>query len=143
MGDLLRCLVGAKLGNWDLLLPTAEFAYINSVNRSTGKSPFEMVHGSTPQQPIDLLPLPLEFRPSASQHICDLHADIRRKIALSKENYKLAADVHLRNQEFNEGDYVMVCVHPEHYPKKNLLTNCMPEPLDLIVLFVDLDLIHI
>ncbi|KAF7839637.1 putative mitochondrial protein [Senna tora] len=30
--DLLRGLVGDKPGNWDLVLPTAEFAYNNSVN---------------------------------------------------------------------------------------------------------------
>lgn len=47
LGNLLRRLVGGKLGNWDLLLPTAEFAYNNSVNRSTGKSPFEIVYSST------------------------------------------------------------------------------------------------
>ncbi|KAF7810704.1 Transposon Ty3-I Gag-Pol polyprotein [Senna tora] len=38
LGDLLRGLVGDKPGNWDLVLPTAEFAYNNSVNRSTGIS---------------------------------------------------------------------------------------------------------
>ena len=37
LGDLLSCLVGDKLGNWDLLLPTVEFSYNNSVNRSMGK----------------------------------------------------------------------------------------------------------
>uniref|UniRef100_A0A5B7BML6 RNA-directed DNA polymerase n=1 Tax=Davidia involucrata TaxID=16924 RepID=A0A5B7BML6_DAVIN len=124
LGNLLRCLVGERQGNWDLLLPTAEFAYNNSVNRSTGKSPFECVHGFSPRQPIDLIPLPPESRPSASadsfaQHIHELHADIRRKIALSNETYKLAANVHRRKLEFNEGDYVMVRVRPERYPRNS------------------------
>ena len=35
LGNLLRCLVGDKPKNWDLILPIAEFAYNNSVNRST------------------------------------------------------------------------------------------------------------
>ena len=64
LGDLLRCLVGEKPGNWDLILPHAEFAYNNSVNRSTGKSPFEIVHGVSPRPPIDLIPLPTDYRPS-------------------------------------------------------------------------------
>ena len=38
LGNLLRCLIGENLGNWDLLLPRAEFAYNNSVNRSTSKA---------------------------------------------------------------------------------------------------------
>ena len=30
---------------WDLILSTTEFAYNNSVNRSTGKRPFQIVNG--------------------------------------------------------------------------------------------------
>ncbi|PON54883.1 histone H3-K9 methyltransferase, partial [Trema orientale] len=50
-------------------------------------------------------------------HIRSLHEDIRRKIALSNEKYKISADLHRRHQEFNEGDYVMVRVAPERFPK--------------------------
>ena len=101
LGDLLRCLVGDKLGNWDLLLPIAEFAYNNFVNRSTGKSPFEIVTGFSPRQPIDLIPLPADYKPSNSaqdfaNHIRSLHEDIRQKIALSNEKYKISADLHRR-----------------------------------------------
>ena len=59
LGNLLRCLVGESLGNWDLLLPHAKFAYNSSINRSTGKSAFEIVHGYRPRRPIDLIPLPI------------------------------------------------------------------------------------
>ena len=45
LGILLRCLNGKQLKNWDLILPTSEFAFNNSVNRTTSKSPFEIVHG--------------------------------------------------------------------------------------------------
>lgn len=122
LGDLLRCLVGDKLGNWDLLLPIAEFAYNNSVNCSTGKSLFEIVTGFSPRQPIDLIPLPDDSKPSNSaqdfsDHIRSLHEDIRRKIALSNEKYKISADLHRRHQEFHEGDYVMVRVALERFPE--------------------------
>ena len=74
LGNLLRCLVGDSPGNWDLVLPQAEFAYNNSVNWSTGKSPFEIVHGYKPTKPTDLIPLPHHARVSVSaesfaQHI--------------------------------------------------------------------------
>ena len=36
LGNLLRCLVGENFRAWDLVLPTAEFAYNNSVNRTIG-----------------------------------------------------------------------------------------------------------
>ena len=47
LGNLLRCLVGDKPKGWDMILPQAEFAYNNSVNRSTGKSPFQIVYGNS------------------------------------------------------------------------------------------------
>lgn len=51
-------------------------------------------------------------------HNRDVHASVRReKIALHNEDYKLAANVHRRYVAFNEGDYIMVCARPEHFPK--------------------------
>ena len=49
LGNLLRCLGGDKPKGWDLILPQVEFAYNNSVNRSIGKSLFQIVYGSSPR----------------------------------------------------------------------------------------------
>ena len=35
LSNLSRCLVGAKLSNWDMVLAQARFAYNNNVNRRT------------------------------------------------------------------------------------------------------------
>lgn len=138
LGNLLRCLVGDKPGNWDLVLPIAEFAYNNSVNRSTSHSPFEMVQGFSPRQPLDLIPLPPDFHPAASaqafaNHIRDLHNEIKRKISLSNDQYKLSADPHQRHKEFNVGDFVIVRLAPERFPKhaaKKLCTKSLgPFPI--------------
>ena len=99
LGNLLRCLVGDNLGNWDLLLPHAEFAYNSSVNRSIGKSPFEVVHGYRPRKPLDLIPLPTHARMSDSaesyaHHIKELHKEISQKIQTSNEFYKHMANSH-------------------------------------------------
>lgn len=56
--------------------------------------------------------MPPDYLPSESanylaRNICDLHADVRYKIALRNENYKLDVDVHCRN---NECDYIIVCI---------------------------------
>ncbi|KAJ0969778.1 hypothetical protein J5N97_022655 [Dioscorea zingiberensis] len=82
----------------------------------TGKSHFQIVNGLTPRQPIDLIPLPSDSRPSASadsfaQHIFDLHAE-----TLSNASYKFAVDTHRRTKDFNEGDYVLVRVLSERFP---------------------------
>ena len=66
LGNLLRCLVGKNVKNWDLLLPKVEFAYNSSVNRTTGQSPFMIVHGYQPNKPLDLIPLPVHARVSKS-----------------------------------------------------------------------------
>ena len=66
LGNLLRCLIGEHMGNWDLLLSRAEFAYNSSVNRSIGMSPFEVVHRYQPRKSIDLIPLPMHARISES-----------------------------------------------------------------------------
>ena len=52
-----------------------------------------------------------------AKHIHDLHAEIRRKISLSNEEYKLPTDVHCRSKEFNVGDYVMVRIRSKRIPK--------------------------
>ncbi|GKA87446.1 RNA-directed DNA polymerase [Tanacetum coccineum] len=57
-GNLLRSLIGDNAKQWDLILPQAEFTYNRSVNRTTGKSPFEVVYGRNPITPLDLLHVP-------------------------------------------------------------------------------------
>ena len=79
---MLRCLVGVKQGVWDLILSTAEFAYNNYVNNSTGKSPFQIVNGYSPYTHIDFVPLPPHMHVSEpvenfAKHIYDLHAEIK------------------------------------------------------------------
>jgi hypothetical protein len=122
LGNLLRCLVQDHTPTWDLLLPQAEFAYNNSVNRSTGRSPFEVVTGTTPRTPVDLLSLPLPIRASASAedfmtHLHSIHAEVRRQIALHNDSYKLRVDSHKRHVEFQPGDLVLIHLRPERFPK--------------------------
>ena len=78
-------------------LSKAEFVYNNSVNRSMGKSPIEIITDYKPNKPIDLVPLPTHARVSKStesfaQHVRDLHKEISQKIKLNNENYKKLAN---------------------------------------------------
>jgi len=124
LGNLLRCLVGDSMENWDLLLSRVEFAYNSSVNRSTRKSPFEVVHGYKPRKLIDLIPLPTHARVSKStesyaQHIKDLYKEINKKTNLSNEAYKHMANSQKRIKEFFEGDHVMIRLRPKRFPSRN------------------------
>ena len=85
LGNLLSCLVGDKASSWDLVLPQAEFAYKSSVNRSTGRSPFEIVAGLSPRRPIDLVPALDGVRLSLdadnfSEHMRTIHEEVRQKL---------------------------------------------------------------
>jgi hypothetical protein len=49
LGYLLRCLVTEHHSKWDQILAQAEFSYNDSVNGSTRKTPFHIVHGMNPR----------------------------------------------------------------------------------------------
>ena len=49
LGNLLRILVTEHHNQWDHILPQAEFAYNDSPNRSTRKSPFQILYGMQPR----------------------------------------------------------------------------------------------
>ncbi|GFZ18557.1 hypothetical protein Acr_27g0002960 [Actinidia rufa] len=122
IGDLLH------KGNWDSILPTAQFAYNSFVNRSIGMSPFEVVHGFKPRKPVDLLPMSPHTRVSESaesfaRHIRELHDEIRKVINDSNFQYKFQADSRRRRAEFQVGDYVMVRIRPEWYPSESGISS--------------------
>ena len=72
----------------------AEFAYNGSINRTTGLSPFEIVNGFKPKQPIDLIHMAhhhfkiLDSASAFTSHIRALHEEIREKIMKNKTDYK-------------------------------------------------------
>lgn len=49
LGNLLMCLVNEHKKQWDQVLPQVESANNDSPNKSTGKSPFQIVYGIHPR----------------------------------------------------------------------------------------------
>ena len=45
LGNFLRCLVGDEPHNWEMVLEQVEFLHNNYVNRSIGKTPFDIITG--------------------------------------------------------------------------------------------------
>nr|GEY20085.1 RNA-directed DNA polymerase [Tanacetum cinerariifolium] len=84
---------------WDLILPQAGFTYKRSVNRTTGKSPFEVVYGIKAINPLDLVPV-LEVgqfsKDGADQsaQIKELHRSVQEQIIRHNKHYKEHADKH-------------------------------------------------
>ena len=85
LGNLLRCLVGNKPRNWEMVLAQAKFAYNNFVNRSKGKTPFEIVTGMHPRGISDLRDVAGEEKRSvAGEEFADfmefLHKEVKLKL---------------------------------------------------------------
>uniref|UniRef100_A0A2N9GJN6 Integrase catalytic domain-containing protein n=1 Tax=Fagus sylvatica TaxID=28930 RepID=A0A2N9GJN6_FAGSY len=92
LGNLLRCLMGDHARTWDSILPIAQFAYNNSVNRTIGMSPFKVMYGCKTRKPLDLLPMSPQVRMSESaeafaRHVHDLHKDISNCIHSSLNGF--------------------------------------------------------
>ena len=85
LGNLLRCLFGDKPKGWDLIIPQAKFAYNKSINRSTSRSPFQIVYGSSPRTAPELRKMEKGERRSAeaeefADHIKSLHEEVHAHI---------------------------------------------------------------
>ncbi|EOY08377.1 Uncharacterized protein TCM_022739 [Theobroma cacao] len=122
LGNMLRCLIQNNPKTWDLVIPQAEFAYNNSVNRSIKKTPFEAAYGLKPQHVLDLVPLPQEARVSNegklfADHIRKIHEEVKAALKASNAEYSFTANQHRRKQEFEEGDQVFVHLRQKRFPK--------------------------
>ena len=82
----MKHLVGDKLGSWDMVLAQVEFAYNNSMNRSTSKTPFEVVSGMKPRRVFDLRDVVLgEEKRSVEgevfvEYTSSLHKDVKLQL---------------------------------------------------------------
>ena len=78
--------MGEKPKGLDLILPQVEFSYNNSVNRSTSRSPFQIVYGSSPRIALELRNMEQGERTSAEakdfvEHVKNLHEEVHAHIA--------------------------------------------------------------
>jgi hypothetical protein len=108
---ILRAFVDQKQTNWDLLLPAAEFAYNNSVNVTTGYSPFFLNSGFHPRVPASLLKPESSPNPSVEEFIESQSTALtlaQEAIANAQERQTRNADAHRRNHDFKVGDQVLL-----------------------------------
>ncbi len=68
-----------------MILPQAKFVYNNFVNKSTGKSPFQIVYGSSPRNVSELRKLDKGEISSAEakdfvEHLKNIHEEVRKHI---------------------------------------------------------------
>ena len=121
LGNLMRSLVGDSPRQWDLMLAQAEFAYNGSRNRTTGRSPFEVVYGTNPTTPMELVPIPVtkQFSGDAEERaaqIKKMHAQVRKQIDKMNGTYKARADRSRKHVVFQPGDLVWIHLRKARFP---------------------------
>jgi hypothetical protein len=122
LGDLLRSPVTEQHSQWDHILPQAEFSYNDSINRSTGQSPFQIVYGMQPRGVSELKDLEqIEFRSASIENFAEamkeLHNQIKERLQNSNQEYKHRADQHRRELQFEVGDLILTHLRKERFPR--------------------------
>jgi len=92
-------------------------------SKTTGLSPFKFVYGVEPLSPLDLVPRPLDGKPSVEadkrvEEIKRLHERVKEKIEKSNASYQTQANKHKRKVVFQLGDLVWVHLRKERFPSK-------------------------
>ena len=110
--------MGENLKSWDLQLYQVEFAYNQSVNQSTGLSPFTIIYGGDPRTPLDLTPLPDLKRTNTKTEELIAHIKEGHKLTI-KNLQESTADKKRRPLEFEEGDFVWAILTKDVFLSEN------------------------
>ena len=107
--------------NWEMVLTQAEFAYKNSVNRSIGKTHFEIVIGMQLRGVSYLRDIAgEEMRNVAVEEFSifmkSLHKEVKLRLEQSNQKYKENVDQSRRHHDFQVGDEVMVHLKKGIFP---------------------------
>ena len=111
--DMLRAYVTYRQTDWDQHLTAAEIAYNNSVQASTGFSPFFLNSGQHPHLPLSaaVRPTNQSNNPPAAELLAELYQDLEQATAnLTQAQQRQAhyADQHRREVVFSVGDQVLL-----------------------------------
>jgi len=114
--DMLRAYVAPHQSDWDEHLIAAEFAYNNSVQASTGFTPFYLNHGRHPHTPLSLAvadnqPRTRDNNPAANDFVGRFKSElacVKDALHRAQERQRKYADLNRRHAEFSLSDYVLL-----------------------------------
>ena len=109
--SILRAFVDQRQTNWDLLLTSAEFAYNNATNATTGYSPFFLNSGFHPRVPASLLQLQSSSNPAVKEFLDEQGTTLtmaKEAIEEAQERQARNADTRRRDHDYKVGDQVLL-----------------------------------
>ena len=103
-----------------MIFPQEEFVYNNSINRSTSKSPFQIVYGSSLKNASKLMQLDKGEISSAKaekivEHLKNIREEVRKHIIKMTMQCKAMPYVKIRYKEIQVGDEFMVHLRKENF----------------------------
>jgi len=124
--NYLRMYTNAEKNNWASLLPSAQWAYNNSRNSSTGMTPFRALYGYDPDLHIDFAvadDVRLGEVPAAQDRVKRLHQlreRLRDKLQQAQEAQAKYYDQRHQPMEFKRGDKVKLSTRNLRLKNKKL-----------------------
>jgi len=102
------------------VLAQEKFTFNGSVNRTTGRAPFQIVYGRLPKLVVDLADIPEGERVSADakamlEMLNKTHEEVKKHIEHSNAIYKSVVDQHRIYKEFKVRDKVLVYLRKERF----------------------------
>src|SRR4051794_25451824 len=107
--QVLRNYTTYEQDNWDELLPFAEFAYNNSVNTSTGFSPFYVLYGQEVNTWSTIVHA--TNNPEATtktDKVTDIIESVKKNLTAARETQATNYNKHHRDVQFDVGDKVLL-----------------------------------
>ena len=113
--QVLRAYVSEHLKDWDLHLVTAEFVANNSVQESTGFTPFYLNSGQDPLLPLSQAVSAAKQRknvvPAASEMLKKMHEDLQlaqQSLKRAQDRQAVAANRYRREEKWEVGDEALL-----------------------------------
>ena len=120
---MMRAFAAEYGEDWTRQLPMFEMIYNNSVNATTGKTPFELNYGYNPTTPLEILAgrnSKVESADDFVDHWKEVAEKAKIAIDTAQISQKEQADKHRRDIEFEEGERVLLSTkHIHQYSKKD------------------------
>jgi hypothetical protein len=129
---LLRAFAEQFLHNWDKFLPILEFAFNNTLNSSTGYSPFQVNYGLSPLIPTDmisgtLISIDHEDINLILEKIETIHKIVKENLLVAKDKQAASSNKGRKEELFKKGD--LVWLSSEHIlPSTVVVTNSKLKP---------------
>lgn len=117
--NMIRFIANERFKQWDNYLSQAEFAFNLMVNKSIGRSSFNIVYIKSSNITIDITILPkFQSRPTTEMvnNFQTMLQEVKSKLVDSTQHYKSQANKSCHFKRFEIGDLVMVRLRKKRFP---------------------------